>query len=494
MSKGKLVAVSIVWLAILGIGVVVWRYIVVPVVDPDPAPADSIYRYSVDFHLDSFSGYALLRSDEFRDELRKRSIRLTLTDDGADYQRRIRALQNGEADMAVFTVDALVKASAQIGDIPARIIAIVDETMGADAIVAYREVAPDMDALNHPDARFVLTPDSPSETLARVAMAKFKLNRLGSQPFIKANDAEDVFNRYKNEKRNAPYAYVLWEPYVSKVLENPATHAIVTSEGFPSYIVDVIVVNLDFLKKHEDDELLAEFLKAYFDVRSQFNKDSRLVEMIVRDADSTGTPLDRAQAVRLVDGIWWKNARENLAQMRGNQALTPLLHIEDVISNITEVLLTTDAIAADPTAGRPNHLYDDRFMEQLQHFRPAGGEERVRDIRLPPLNEQQWSQLTVVGTVDDLEFRPGSVELTGASRVRLDELATKLKTTRYYVIVRGNAATRGNAEANLEIAERRARAAEVYLIGQGINRNRIRAVGGEPTGKRSVSFELGQPK
>jgi flagellar motor protein MotB len=494
VSKGKLVAVSFVWLLILGIGVVAWRYLLAPVVDPDPEPSDSIYRHTVDFHLDSFSGYALLRSDEFRDELRKQGIRLTLTDDGADYSARIRALQDGVADMAVFTVDALVKVSAQNNEISARIIGIVDETTGADAIVAYKAVAPDMDALNRPDARFVLTPDSPSETLARVAMAKFKLDQLDSNPFIEARDAEDVFNRYKSEKRNAPYAYVLWEPYVSKILENSSTHTIVTSEGFPSYIVDVIVVNLDFLKKHDDDDLITNFLKSYFQVRSAHQDDARMVDAVVRDADETGTPLSREQAVRLVDGIWWKNTRENLVQMGVAQEKTPLMHIEDVISNITDLLVTTGAISADPTNGRPNYFYDKRFIEKLASFRPAGREEVVRDIRLAPLTDQQWSQLTVVGTVDDLEFPPGNVQLSGSSRIRLDELSDKLKTTRYYVMVRGNAAKRGDAKANLEIAKERAKAAEGYLIDKGINRNRIRAVGIEPTGKRSVAIELGQPR
>ena len=89
---------------------------------------------------------------------------MNLHDDGADYAARIRALQAGDAQLAVFTIDALLKASAELNEMPATIVALVDETTGADAIVAYKSKVPNIDALNAAETRFVLTPSSPSET------------------------------------------------------------------------------------------------------------------------------------------------------------------------------------------------------------------------------------------------------------------------------------------------------------------------------------------
>jgi outer membrane protein OmpA-like peptidoglycan-associated protein len=82
--------------------------------------------------------------------------------------------------------------------------------------------------------------------------------------------------------------------------------------------------------------------------------------------------------------------------------------------------------------------------------------------------------------------------LTERSRSVLDELAGKLTTTRFYVLIRGNASTVGDLEQNKLLAERRAQAAHEYLLEKGVDGNRIRASGGQPSGTTSVTFMLGQ--
>ena len=106
MSKGKLLAVCCVWLVILFMGALVWRLIF---------PPPPWWEHEITFALDSFSGYAVFRSEEFEEGLREKRIKLSLTDDGADYSQRIRALKEGGVQMAVFTVDALIKAMRRDG-------------------------------------------------------------------------------------------------------------------------------------------------------------------------------------------------------------------------------------------------------------------------------------------------------------------------------------------------------------------------------------------
>ena len=168
LSKGKLLAVCIVWLVHFALLAVTWRFVVHPLrrkAAMDGTITPSRYDDSIDFALDSFSGYAILRSPEFRDQLAKKRIRVNLLDDGADYAARFEQLSRGDVQMAVFTIDALLKLSAQIDELPCTIVSIIDETRGADAIVAYKSVVPNVDALNQEQMQFVLTPDSPSETL-----------------------------------------------------------------------------------------------------------------------------------------------------------------------------------------------------------------------------------------------------------------------------------------------------------------------------------------
>ena len=497
MSKGKLLAVCIIWLMIAAVLAVAFRF----VSNRNRRNAEeattgtSRYKHQVDIALDSFSGYALLRSPEMKSELADKGIRINLNDDGADYAARIQAIRSGEADMAVFTIDALIKVCAQIGELPGTIVAIIDETRGADAVVAYKKAVPNIDALNNAQMQFVLTQDSPSETLARVVMSHFNLDNLGSRPFVSAKDAEAVYKAYRKSNPNEAKAYVLWEPYVSKVLENPNTHIVADSSQFRGYIVDVLVANRDFLLKNP--EVVQDVLSTYF--RSAYHYRDKMVDLVLDDATRTGAPITKQQAENLTKGIWWKNTQENFAHF-GLQSGESIQLLEDMIRQITDVLVSTGAVADDPTNGQPTKLFYDDMIRQMQssNFHPGLSSEVVRDdrIALPALSDGQWASLTPVGTLDvrKLVFGRGTDRLTDSSKVTLDRLVQTLNSLpQAYVLVTGNASRKGNLEANKKLAESRAQAAEAYLVGAGVDSNRIRSVAGEPSGTTSVSFVLGQP-
>ena len=512
MSKGKLLAASIVWLLILVIGVVTWKVFFAPAVEVSQAErerqqaeearqqrdlemrrggSNSRYRSQVVIALDGFSGYVVLRSDEFADELRNQGIKLQLVDDGANYAERLAALRRGETDLAVFTIDALVKTCAESGQLPATIVALIDETVGADAIVTYRDTFPTVDSLNGPETKFVLTPDSPSETLARVVMSRFRLDALGPDPFVKAESADDVFQRYKAARPVDKLAYVVWEPVVTQMLQNDRMHVLVDSSRFPSAIVDVLVASDDYIAKNRDTVL--QVVKTYLHVNYLYQKQDRRIELVIKDAAASGTQLTRDEATRLVEGVWWKNTQENLAHF-GIRRGTNLTHLEDMIAGVTQVLLESHSIPSDPADGHPNYLYNDSIMNDLADFQPGVDEEMIRGTEMPALSDDQWGSLVEVGTArtPSLVFARGTARLTERSRSILDELVGALQTTRYYVIVRGNASQRGNMEANKKLAEERARQVERYLVEHGVDRDRIRAIGVQPSGSTSVSFVLGE--
>ena len=188
MSKAKFALASFVWLIILAVGAMLYRLWWVPAKDQQQRQAEaevvaqtsgtSNYRHQVKLGLDGFSGYAILRSDEMASQLRGHGIKLETIDDGADYGKRLAGLADGSLHLAAFPIDALLKASQAKNALPATIIAIIDETRGADALVAYRAKFPNIDSLNSTDTKFVLVGDSPSETLLRVLMHDFKLEQV----------------------------------------------------------------------------------------------------------------------------------------------------------------------------------------------------------------------------------------------------------------------------------------------------------------------------
>jgi len=508
VNKGKFLAVCLIWLMLFGIGATVWRLVISPAMkeeqeaqvrqEQEQVLHDTIgglpYKHEVTLALDSFSGYAILRSKRFSQLLRQREIKLNLVDDQADYTGRLKHLQDGKTQMAAFTVDALIKTSAEHGSLPGTIVALIDETRGADAMVAYKSVIKVVDDLNDPATEFVLTPNSPSETLTRVVMSNFAMDRLSTDPFVEATDAEDVFRRYQKSDKNSRQVFVLWEPYVSKMLANDNLHVVIDSSRFTGYIVDCLVADRDFLVKNP--QVAEDVVECYFRALYDYRQPEQMTQLVKADAGEADS-MDDATAQKLVSGIAWKNTQENFAHfgLRPNDAVQ---HLADIIENITEVLLKTGAITRDPTDGQPNKLYFDSLLKKLSDsdFHPGTEGETIAQVTdLPPLNEEQWKRLQPVGElpVPNLVFARGTDRLDARSQTILDDLVKQLTTwPTYYVIVRGNASLRGDLEANKQLATKRAESVQAYLTSHGISPQRIRAVGGDPSGSTSVSFVLGQ--
>ncbi len=466
--------------------------------------SDTPIRSHLALALDSFSGYAVFRSAEFNQQVRQRGLGLRVVDDGADYNRRIRSLKSGETPLAVFTIDALIKASATLGETPGVIVMLIDETTGADAMIAYKQAIPNVDALNRPDTRFVVTRDSPSETLARVVLAEFDLPALErGDLWIEANGAEDVLKRFRAADKTQPYAYVLWEPYVSMALETPGAHRLIDSSKFTGRIVDVLVAQREFLEAHADQ--VESFVEAY--LRSAYHVRRTMVELVSKDTQRLGQRLTPTQAEQLVHGVWWKNTQENYAHLGiipiGDvRGITP---ISGMIQKIGDVLLATGAIASDPTGGDAEKLYSPGILRDLyeKRFHPnvtGGKDEQLRTLEpVRALSDEEWSQLTTVGRlpVERIVFYRGSSRITELSKSTLNRLVETLQSwPQYYLLVQGNSLNLGDdPEANRQVAEDRARAVADFLIEAGIENTRIRSVAAQTNTNDapSVTFVLGQP-
>lgn len=504
MSKTKIALAALLWLFLLTVGVGIWKLVLQPAQKAEQAKEQetkekekldstqgtSRYHHEIAIGLDAFSGYAVLRSQEFRDQLAANGIRVSTSDDEADYARRMDQLESGAIQFAAFPIDALIKVCSAKNKLPATIIALIDETRGADAMVAYKERFPDVDALNTAATRFVLVGDSPSETLTRVVMKDFDLANLAPNPFRRVDSPESIIQSYQAAAPTTDEVYVTWEPFVSQLLENPAMHVIVDSSKFTGYIVDSLVVSRDYLVKQP--QVVERVLDSYFRSMNSFRDPAKLKQLVLDDAKRTGTKLTDAQADRLLAGIRWKNTLENYAHfgLRDDR----VVHIEDMIARIMSVLIATKGIDRDPTGGQYPKLFFDKALAKLKsgNFLP---DELVRDDgELVELSEAQWGTLVPVGTlsVPELVFARGTARLTEASKQTLDDLAKKLLTwPAYYIKVEGNAASGGNEAANLALARQRADAVVDYLKMRGISTARMKSVQGK-VGQSRVVFILGE--
>jgi outer membrane protein OmpA-like peptidoglycan-associated protein len=414
-------------------------------------------------------------------------------------------------EMAVFPINSFIQCGAQAGAFPASIVYIIDETKGADAISAHKKTVARIDDLNSSDARIVVTPNSPSEFLARVMIASFNLPDLPeSRWMIKADGSSDVFKKFRGDSGRKPLAYAMWEPDVSKALKDSDAHVLLDSSKLQGYIVDVLVVQREFLIENYD--VVKTVLESY--ARTAYTSQTKMIEMVMSDAKEGGEKIGKTDAQQMVKGIQWKNTLENYAHFGVQDSMHSLENIEDIINKIIDVLVKTGAVDSDPLDGRVSSLYFNKLVQEMKEggFHPGrnvdalsgvdfgASQEQVREnSKLMSLTDEQWKSLNAVGAlrVKPITFGRGTARINIQSQHELKALAGTLNSwPQYYLSVTGGVRPGGDAEAGMQLAKSRADATVEMLISNGVNPARIRSLAKIATSNsasaQSVSFEVGQ--
>ena len=274
------------------------------------------------------------------------------------------------------------------------------------------------------------------------------------------------------------------------------------SSKLDGLIVDVLVANRGFVADHPDQ--VKAIGEAY--LRSAYSYgQSGMAELIAKDAS-----LNQGQAQKIADGIKWANTMENFAYFG---LVTGGQHIEDIIINITNVLVATGALPElNPVRGTESNMYYDQMLASLQadSFHPArkvnllgnmagmAGLDAIRtEEDLPALSDEEWNKLIGVGSirVNKITFGRGSWSINFGGQRELRDLADRLESfPQYYLLVVGNATAKGDPQANLDLAQQRSEAVGEYLATLGVGVNRVKAKAAPPTNKTtsSVSFIVGQ--
>jgi outer membrane protein OmpA-like peptidoglycan-associated protein len=411
--------------------------------------------------------------------------------------------------MAVFTIDSLILHTPREGDPPATIVLIIDETQGADAMVAYQTGLRDLDALNSPDARIVLVPDSPSEMLTRVLRSQFNLGRLPiarKDSLIAKEGPEDVLKAFRETGKansRAKQAFVLWEPYVSQALKEPGAIKLVDSDRFKGYIVDVLTVRTDYLRDHRNE--VEAVVRAYLEVlHEQMKQSDGMVKMVEADSHLTDpkNPLDTESATAVVKGVWWKNTVENYAHfgLLPREQSQGLQTVEEMIKNITSVLdKTKQPTDQPPGVAQPDKLIDAASLRVLYEIKPRAlyiDDEQIRKPKeAPPISDAEWQQLRKLGSVQakPITFKAGLAKMVDDFEDLLDELAQTLgRFPTCYLRIEGNSLRSDDPDINKlnkALAGERAEAVRKYLVDTlKIPAHRLKAVANEPGGGKDVIF------
>jgi outer membrane protein OmpA-like peptidoglycan-associated protein len=517
-SKGCLIA-TIAWCFIFLILAIAYKFLVHPYFSKkltEETSSSSRYDHEINIAADSFSGYAVLRSPFLKQWLSEKQIKLNVIDDGADYSGRLKSLEERNTQLAVFTIDSYLNAGIRNGSFPGSIIMVLDETQGGDALVAHESAFKSIQDLNQPSTRLVLTPDSPSEFLARVILAHFSLPQLADDWLTAEDGSNNVLKHLKKSSSSDKKAYVMWQPHIAKALKESGYKVLLDSSQLKGYIVDVLVAERSFLK--ENPSLVETFTEGYFRALFHYqNETNGIQKLITQDANLLDSEnLDSQLATAVAEGIQWKNTVDNYTHfgLEKNSAAMNQTYLEDMIGNIMGVLIKTKSISADPLNGQYHTLYYDQVLKSLQvsQFHPGQDLNLITGIQpkeetsgagkaiaATPLNDNQWDNLMPVGElqVNAIGFVRGSSNVSRSSQREIVSLVKRLQSfPNFYLEVIGQTRAEGNADANKRLAKARAEAVANLLKQNGLPDWRIRtkaAPSGNQNGQfQSVVFKVGQ--
>jgi outer membrane protein OmpA-like peptidoglycan-associated protein len=474
----KHVVAAIVLLVIGAIAIVLYKFALPGLKEEwqtrtsDAAEAGTELRIGVD----GWVGYFPLCSADLRQRMRTRGYALSCVDDAGDYPARFKALEGGDLELAVGTVDAYVLNGAKL-DYPATMVAVIDESKGGDAIVARRAKVPNLEALKRqPGLKIAYTPSSPSEHLLKSIGAHFDLPQLrgGDDGWrVEADGSTDALEKLQKGKVDVA---VLWEPDVSRALADRAYVKLIGTEDTDELIVDVLLASRKLVE--EQPQAVSALLEEYFATLQHYRDDgAALREELRRYAE-----VDAAQVEPMLAGVAWADALDNgerwfgLARGAGGREA-----LVDTIQATADILVKAGDFDESPLpASDPYRLINSQFLAPIyQGAGRAGRGQAAQDFA--PISEAEWEQLADVGAlkIDPIGFQrgTGTIDESGAAAVEAVS-RTLAHYPRYRLAIRGHTGLGGDDAANLELSQARAQAVMELLANQyGVDPDRMQGIG-----------------
>lgn len=433
--------------------------------------------------VDGWVGYSVLVSSRMRSETRNNSFALIIEDDGADNEGRLKKFANGYYDFIVATIDSYVLNAAP-EHFPGKIVGVLDVSFGGDAVLAYEDEIPNLEALKTKSVKIAYTPRSPSHHLLKASSSDFDIPNLLKNPSmcVETNGSSEAFKLFKDRKVSVA---ALWEPEVSKALAIPGVVKLISTKDAPRLIVDVLMAHHDFIKEHPGEIDLT--LRSYFRTLKYYRENP---DELVDDIRSRDKEVSKEQVKQMLDGVQFVNLTDNCESWFGI-GQGGFYGDQGIITSINytiEILRDSGDFSQNPLPDSDPYMITNRtFLEKIYNstvqngfIGSSAGAPRAA-LKFKELSDSAWNALREVGTlrVEPITFQSGTSMLGVEGKAQIDRIADRLNQyPAFRVLVKGHTNTRGDREANIKLSKERADAVARYLkITHGVDSNRIRAVG-----------------
>jgi len=442
----------------------------------------STLKDTINIAIDGWVGYFPLCSPEIKKRLRRDGYGLQCVDDSANYQERFKKLDKNEYHFAVATVDSYVLNGVQ-RRYPGAIVAVLDESKGGDAIVARRSVVATLEGLKQTtQVNIAYTPDSPSHHLVKSIAAHFDIPVFKDRASHLKTDGSEA--AYRALMKGQADVAVLWEPDVSRALEDKDFVRLLGTEDTQQLIVDILIASRDVAKN--DEVMVKTLLKHYFKTLKFYTDNSdQLVQDLARYSD-----IKKAKVKPLLDGVEWVNLSGNAEKWYSVTGAGFAEHaLTNSIESAVDILIENQDFDQNPLPNRdPYSLIASQFIAELYEvlgksggWAQAGSDTNANVNQFAELSEAQWSSLQEIGSLKarKIAFASGTSELTSEGQLKIDELVKDLKHyPSFRVEVRGHTGVRGDPQVNLALSRDRAEAVIAYMLGaHEVAPARVRALG-----------------
>lgn len=441
--------------------------------------------------MDNWVGYQPLCSQQMKTRMRQAGYIFECVNDGANYAERMENLRKDKYQFIVATVDSYLLNGAR-ENFPGVIIAVIDESFGGDAILAWKDQFENLDSLKQAkDLKVGLTPNSPSEHLAKSAAVHFDIPVLKQKSrtwLVETNGSEEALKKLL--KKEVPVA-VLWEPDVSRALEKGKGQIVklLGTEVTAKLIVDILLANRNYAQ--ENSEAVKTLLGNYFHTLKYFRDNP---EELKEELKST-VHLSEDQIDAMLHGVQWATLTDNAQKWFGVSSIgaIPQEGLVETIEGAVRILINSGDFSSSPLPDHnPYRITNSQFVSDLfegnmsaGQFTSPGKTKLAHSTKAVPsfhsLSKEQWDKMREVGTlmVRPILFQSGTANLSYEGKLVLDEAAQSLNHyPNFRLLIKGHTSTQGDSQANKDLSMARAEAVRRYLtITHGVENNRSRAIG-----------------
>ncbi len=437
-------------------------------------PAGSASKGTVTFAFDAFPTYYPGILIETAGLLKKRGYDLKLVPFALDNQpdvpeeERWAKLKSGEWDVLATTLDGLAKQSdPSIGAITA----VIDESAGADKLVAKPEITTINDLKGK---KIAFSQGSVSEYFLYYALGLAGLTPNDVTPLPKPS-VEETVKSYTDGEADA---IVAWVPDV-QAAEDKGAKVVIASDKLRA-ILDVLITSRPALE--QKPEAIQAFHDAWFEaLKSMIDTPDQAEAALTQWGHTDWTGVANAGDL--------KAALADLAQATLGQNQIAFQQPQLLTSRLGEAQAIWSRAGQAPPQSDLNQLVEPRFaLGSARDASLASTQPPVNNtflltakVDLPQLStaEQQSAEAVVKLPLEKIDFEPESTRLTQKAA---DDLTTQvlpvLRSSRLYLKIEGSAAWPGPAgrysqEDIRSFAEARALSVQQFLAGQGIDPNRL---------------------